>query len=66
MTDNPAPGHQWRIVVDGHPDSGHWIDVADGDFQNINCVGRLEFRTKPAPTAPSSSPGAVGSAVDRV
>ena len=55
MTGSPAPEHQWRIIVDGHPNSGHWIDVADGDFQNIDCVGRLEFRAKP-PLAAETGP----------
>lgn len=41
-------GHQWRIRIDGHPNSGCWIDVADGDFQNLHVTGRLEFRAKPA------------------
>jgi hypothetical protein len=45
----PVSGYQWRIRVDGHPNSGCWIDVMDGDFQNLNVVGRLEFRAKPCP-----------------
>jgi hypothetical protein len=40
-------GHQWRIRINGYPNSGCWIDVTDGDFQNLNVVGRLEFRAKP-------------------
>jgi hypothetical protein len=42
-----AAAHQWRIRIDGYPNSGCWIDAADGDFQNLNVVGRLEFRAKP-------------------
>ncbi len=42
--------YQWRIKLD-LPDGGvhdmGWIDVEDGDFQNLSCVGRLEFRKKP-------------------
>lgn len=58
MTGSPATGYQWRIVVDGHPNSGHWIDVADGDFQNIDCAGRLEFRAKPTSAATARVVGA--------
>lgn len=54
---NPEPGYQWRIVIDGDPGRrpphiGCWIDVVDGDFQNLNVVGRLEFRAKPVDAAP--------------
>ena len=37
MTGSPSPGYQWRIVLDGHPDSGCWIDVADGyrDWETV-------------------------------
>jgi hypothetical protein len=47
---------QWRITIDGHPDSGCWIDVADGDFQNLHVTGRLEFRAKPAETQRPGEP----------
>lgn len=43
----PVSGYQWRIRIDGYPESGCWIDVVDGDFQNLDVVGRLEFRAKP-------------------
>lgn len=52
MTDSPASGYQWRIKLelpDGKVHHMCWIDVVDGDFQNLNCVGRLEFRAKPKP-----------------
>lgn len=54
---NPGPGYQWRIIIDGDPGRraphiGRWIDVVDGDFQNLNVVGRLEFRAKPVDAAP--------------
>lgn len=52
----PGSGYQWRIVIDGDPGRrpphiGCWIDVVDGDFQNLNVVGRLEFRAKPCATS---------------
>lgn len=69
---NPGPGYQWRILIDGDPGRrpphiGCWIDVVDGDFQNLNVVGRLEFRAKPvgaaartysADSSPEPTPGA--------
>lgn len=54
---NPESWYQWRILIDGDPGRraphiGCWIDVVDGDFQNLNVVGRLEFRAKPVDAAP--------------
>ncbi len=42
--------YEWRIKLelpDGKTHTMCWLPVADGEFQNLNCRGRLEFRLKP-------------------
>jgi hypothetical protein len=45
--------YEWRIKLDlgyGKTHTMVWLPVADGEFQQLQCTGRLEFRAKPEET----------------